>query len=68
MILGFELFLCFQVELTDDVQFLLPIMTAIMVSKWVGDYFTRPYYHALLELKCIPYLDNELKVNIAGKL
>jgi chloride channel 7 len=34
-------------------------MVAIMVSKWVGDFVTHPLYHALLELKCIPFLDSE---------
>jgi len=48
-----------QMELTNDIQFLLPIMVAIMISKWVGDFFTHPLYHALLELKCIPFLASE---------
>jgi len=34
-------------------------MTAVMVSKWVGDFATHPLYHALLELKCIPFLEEE---------
>lgn len=51
--------LCLQMELTNDIQFLLPIMVAIMVAKWVGDFFTHPLYHALLELKCIPFLSAE---------
>ena len=49
----------FQMELTNDVQFLLPIMATIMVAKWVGDFITHPLYHATLELKCIPFLDAE---------
>lgn len=48
-----------QVEITNDVAFLLPIMVAIMMAKWVGDYITHPLYHSLLELKCIPFLDSE---------
>ena len=49
----------FQIEITNDVAFLLPIMVAVMVAKWVGDYITHPLYHSLLELKCIPFLDSE---------
>ncbi|XP_028399217.1 chloride channel protein C-like [Dendronephthya gigantea] len=48
-----------MIEITNDIQFLLPIMVAIMVSKWVGDFVTHPLYHALLEFKCIPFLDSE---------
>ncbi|XP_078688574.1 chloride channel protein C-like isoform X1 [Branchiostoma floridae x Branchiostoma belcheri] len=48
-----------MMEMTNDVQFLLPIMVSIMVAKWVGDFVTHPLYHALLELKCIPFLDAE---------
>ncbi len=51
-------------------QFLLLIMTAVMCSKWAGDLFTHPLYHAMLELKCIPFLEAEPLVvgkNNAGK-
>jgi len=48
-----------QIEITNDVAFLLPIIVAIMVAKWVGDYMSHPLYHSQLELKCIPYLDSE---------
>jgi chloride channel 7 len=51
-------------ELTNDVQILLPVMVSVMVAKWVGDFFTHPIYHALLELKCIPLLDPEPRVRI----
>jgi chloride channel 7 len=37
------------------------------VSKWVGDFFTHSYYLALMELKCIPYLDAEPVVNCNSK-
>lgn len=57
----------FQIEITNDVQFLLPIMCAIMVAKWVGDFTTHPIYHALLELKCIPFLDAEPVIRQEGK-
>eukprot|EP00761_Pharyngomonas_kirbyi_P012339 gb/GECH01012366.1/.p1 GENE.gb/GECH01012366.1/~~gb/GECH01012366.1/.p1 ORF type:complete len:763 (+),score=121.47 gb/GECH01012366.1/:1-2289(+) len=46
-------------EITNDLQFLLPIMLAIMVAKWVGDFFTHPFYDCLLELKHIPYLEGD---------
>ncbi|XP_067937986.1 chloride channel protein C-like [Watersipora subatra] len=48
-----------MMEITNDIQFLLPIMVAIMFAKWVGDFFTHPFYHALLEVKCIPFLSSE---------
>ncbi|KAK2191553.1 hypothetical protein NP493_51g02024 [Ridgeia piscesae] len=51
-----------MIEITNDVAFLLPIMVAVMVAKWVGDYITHPLYHSLLELKCIPFLDMEVIV------
>jgi chloride channel 7 len=46
-----------MVEITNDIQFLLLIMTTIMFAKWIGDLFTHSIYHSLLELKCIPFLD-----------
>ena len=48
-----------MVEITNDIQFLLLIIVAILFSKWTGDYFTHSIYHSLLEFKCIPFLDAE---------
>jgi len=48
-----------QIEITNDVAFLLPLMLAVMMAKWIGDYITHPLYHSLLELYCIPFLDSE---------
>ena len=50
-----------MVEMTNDIQFLLLIMTCVMVAKMVGDCYTHPFYHALLEIKCIPFLDQASK-------
>jgi chloride channel 7 len=46
-----------MLELTGSLSHLFPLMTAIMVAKSVADQFTHPLYHALLEVKCIPFLD-----------
>jgi len=45
-----------MVELTQGTQYLLPIILSVMISKWVGDFFTEAYYENMMELKCIPYL------------
>ncbi len=44
------------VEISDDVHMLLPVLVAIMVAKWVADAATHSLYHALLEVKCVPFL------------
>jgi len=54
-----RLLLLVQIEITNDVAFLLPLMVAVMMAKWIGDYITHPLYHSLLELYCIPFLDSE---------
>jgi chloride channel 7 len=46
------------VELTENTQFLLPIMLAVTCAKWVGDAFSKSIYDELMELKSIPYLEN----------
>ena len=40
-----------------ELEFLLPIMLAIMISKWIGDLLTEPLYESILRLKCIPFLE-----------
>ncbi|XP_029644599.2 chloride channel protein A-like isoform X2 [Octopus sinensis] len=56
-----------MIEITNDVQFLLPIMFSVLIAKWIGDYFTHPFYHAILELKCIPFLRAEPHLVLASK-
>eukprot|EP01111_Echinosteliopsis_oligospora_P014756 TRINITY_DN5644_c0_g1_i1.p1 TRINITY_DN5644_c0_g1~~TRINITY_DN5644_c0_g1_i1.p1 ORF type:complete len:765 (-),score=173.89 TRINITY_DN5644_c0_g1_i1:120-2414(-) len=47
------------IEVTNDIQFLVPIITTVMVSKAVGDYLTYPLYDAQLHQKSIPFLESE---------
>eukprot|EP01012_Entosiphon_sulcatum_P007737 TRINITY_DN14025_c0_g1_i2.p1 TRINITY_DN14025_c0_g1~~TRINITY_DN14025_c0_g1_i2.p1 ORF type:complete len:831 (+),score=165.20 TRINITY_DN14025_c0_g1_i2:34-2526(+) len=46
-----------MLEISGVTYHLLPLMSAIMIAKWVGDSFIHPLYHALLEVKCLPFLD-----------
>jgi len=48
-----------MLEITNDLQFLPPIMFSVMIAKWVGDIFTFPLYDVLLALKGIPFIDSE---------
>ena len=43
-----------MLEITNDTQYLIPIMLTVMVAKWIGDYLSHPYYDAILELRDIP--------------
>jgi len=56
-------------ELTNDIEFLLPVMVTVMVAKWVGDLCTRSLYHSQLDLKCIPHLSSEPHVcSVKGQM
>jgi len=45
------------VELTEGTQYLLPIILAVMLAKWVGDYCSVSIYHRLIEMKGLPFLE-----------
>ena len=46
-------------ELTGALTYVLPIMVAVMTSKWVGDAFgTRGIYESWIHLNEYPFLDN----------
>jgi chloride channel 7 len=36
----------------------LPIILVVMVAKWVGDYFSHSIYERLIQLKGLPFLEN----------
>lgn len=42
-----------------------PIMTSVMVAKWVADASTHSLYHALIEIKCLPFLDADASSALA---
>jgi len=45
-------------ELTENTQYLLPIVLAVMSAKWVGDAFSRSIYEELIEIKSLPALQH----------
>lgn len=48
--------------MTNDINMSLLVMIAVMISKFVGDLHTHSLVHSLLEFKCIPILEPELKI------
>lgn len=52
-------------ELTGALTYVLPIMVAVMLSKWVGDAFSRRgIYESWIHLNGYPFLDNSDETNI----
>jgi chloride channel 3/4/5 len=47
-------------ELTGALTYVLPIMVAVMLSKWIGDVFSRHgIYESWIQFNQYPYLDNK---------
>lgn len=52
-------------ELTGALDYVLPIMIAVMISKWVGDAFSRhSIYESWIQFNEYPYLDNSEEIVI----
>ncbi|PFH58203.1 hypothetical protein XA68_14023 [Ophiocordyceps unilateralis] len=52
-------------ELTGALTYVLPIMVAVMISKWVGDAFSRRgIYESWIHFKEYPFLDNNEEMTI----
>ena len=52
-------------ELTGALTYVLPIMVAVMISKWVGDAFSRRgIYESWIQFNEYPFLDNSEETNI----
>jgi chloride channel 7 len=45
-------------ETTQDIQYLLPIMCCLVISKTIGDYFNISIYDMHVEFKCIPFVEH----------
>lgn len=56
-------------ELTGNADFIVPVMVAVMFSKWVGDAFGRQsIYDAHIYLSGYPCLDPEEKFNAGNSI
>lgn len=52
-------------ELTGALTYVLPIMVAVMISKWVGDAFSRRgIYESWIHINEYPFLDNSEEMTI----
>ena len=52
-------------ELTGALTYVLPIMIAVMLAKWIGDVFsTRGIYESWIQFNEYPYLENKDYTNI----
>jgi chloride channel 7 len=49
-----------MVEISNDINLLLPIMLALAISKFVGDYFVHSRYDIHMDLAAVPYLESDL--------
>ena len=51
---GAESRCCAQVQVSNDVRMLLPLLVGILAAKWVADAATHSLYHGLLEVCLYP--------------
>lgn len=51
-------------ECTADLALAVPIMTVVMVSKWVGDRFNISLYDSHLQATCAPYVETAPSLNM----
>lgn len=54
-------------ETTNNMHFLLPLMLVLTITKWIGDTFTMSIYDGYIELKNIPFI-NQNPPQITHKL
>ncbi|OQV20472.1 H(+)/Cl(-) exchange transporter 3 [Hypsibius exemplaris] len=51
-----------MVEVTGGLQYIVPLMAAVMTSKWVGDILLKEgIYEVLINMNGYPFLDNKLE-------
>ena len=52
------------IEATDQVMFSFPLMTTLIVAKWVGDQFNKGIYDIHINLKKVPLLEFEAETEM----
>jgi len=54
-------------ELTGALQYVVPFMLAVMIAKWVGDFFTAGIYDCYIVLKGYPYLHEPEEITYSAR-
>jgi H+/Cl- antiporter ClcA len=54
--------------MVGDINLVVPNLIAIFIAKMVAEQFSKPLYKYHLDAKVLPYLEQEPKVIVAGKL
>ena len=57
-----------QVEMSHDIDIVVPVLIANFVAKLVADMISKPLYKYQLDIKSLPYLDPELTIALDGHL
>lgn len=56
------------VELSRDLNVTIPILFAIFVAKLTGDAFSKPFFKYQLEMRNLPFLDQEPEIVYKGQM
>lgn len=48
-----------MLEITNDLQFLPPIMLCVLVAKWIADLFCPPLYDLNMHARSLPFLESD---------
>ena len=52
-----------MMEITNDLSHISCLMVGIIVAKTIADKFCHSLYHAMLEVKCVPFLEVQTQVH-----
>eukprot|EP01027_Heterolobosea_sp_BB2_P019640 GEZU01027644.1.p1 GENE.GEZU01027644.1~~GEZU01027644.1.p1 ORF type:complete len:539 (-),score=158.64 GEZU01027644.1:12-1628(-) len=54
-------------EITGGLNYIVPIMLAVLMAKWTGDIFGKEsIFERLIQLNGYPYLDNKIEIDLEG--
>jgi chloride channel 7 len=55
-----------QVEMSQDINMIIPVMITVLVAKWTADNICKPLYKFQLDGKSLPYLDQDPVIALKG--
>lgn len=53
--------------MVGDIVLVIPCLIGIFLSKTIADQLSKPLYKHMLDIKSLPYLDQDPRVVITGK-
>lgn len=54
--------------MSRDIELVIPVLIAVLIARTVGEFLSKSLFRYLIDLKCLPFLDQDPRVLVNDQL